>query len=148
MGPKCCNKNTSWVLIPAQSLRFTYGRTKAQIEGETQPRSHSKLLPGLRLKPHPTNCFPQWVPIANLNYPNSCPMAEPAKQRPKEFLYFSIPLPPSSRHHVIPFPWTWLLWLTQLSGGELMSLEFQPRIIDSWRQTLDQSCLKYGVLGK
>ena len=29
-----------------------------------------------------------------------------------------------------------------------MSLKFQPRIIDSWRQVLDQSCLKYGVLGK
>jgi len=38
--------------------------------------------------------FPQWIPIANLNYPNPCPVAEPASQWPKRVsLLLNVPFP-------------------------------------------------------
>lgn len=91
----------------------------------------------LGLKSHPTNCFPQWIPIANLNYPNSCPMAK------RVSLLLNVPFPlfrvPC---HSIPID----MVPSAITG--VWRRVNEPRIIDSWRQTLDQSCLKYGVLGK
>lgn len=55
--------------------------------------SHGKLLSGLGLKSHSAICFLQWIPIANLNYPNSCPIAETANQWQKEYLILSVPSP-------------------------------------------------------
>lgn len=91
-------------MIPTQSPNFTHGRTKAWLGRETQSMSQFKLVSGLGLKPHLTNCFPQWIPSANINYPNLCPVAKPVNHGQKRVpLLLSVPFPISRMPcHLIP----------------------------------------------
>lgn len=132
-------------MIPTQSPNFTHGRTKAWLGRETQSMSQFKLVSGLGLKPHLTTVFLSGYLVQTLITPISVQWRNQSTMAKREFLYFSVSLSPSPGCHVTSFPQSWFLPLSQLSGGELISLKFQPRITDSWRQILDQCCLKYGV---